>query len=522
MRLVTAAEMRELDRRTTTENGIPGAALMRRAGLGVAELVRRIARASGDADLPVLIAAGPGNNGGDGFAAAVALRAWGFAVQVRLAAEPERIRGEARIFLDALPAGLAEPWLQAEAWDADMPEFLPRGTVFVDALLGTGAAGAPRGAVAAAIRWLRRAAGVGRIVAVDLPSGLDADTGRCQEPHVVADATACLALPKTGLRSAAARDACGRVEIVPIGFPETLRGGEESGGWGWIAEEELRLLLPVRPRDAHKGRFGHVLVAGGSRGYSGAAVLAASAAVHSGAGLVAVLTPRCAAGAVAASVPEAMVWPCGSEASPALAPGDLGPEEERLAASSEALVLGPGLSLRPGAAAAVDRLLGLAQGAVVLDADALNAFAGRAGDLRLVRARLLLTPHPGEAGRLLGCSAADVQADRCAALRRLVEQTGATVILKGAGTLVGSPGRGVHQILAGNPGMATGGSGDVLAGLTGGLLAQGLAPFDAARLAVWWHAAAGDLAAWRHTEATLAAGDLLACLGTAYGWISPR
>lgn len=522
MRLVTAAEMRQLDRRCPDEFGIASASLMRRAGLGVAELVRRLARATGVADLPVVLVAGRGNNGGDVFAAAAELQRWGFSTQVRATVARDRVEGDARAFLDALPTDAVDSWSDEAAWDADDPAFLPSGTIFVDGVLGTGATGAPRGAAAGAVRWLRRAAAVGRVVAVDLPSGLEADTGICHEPHVVADATACLALPKTGLWSEDALEACGRVEVVDIGFPGILVGESETDGRGWIGEAELRSLVPARPRQAHKGCHGHVLVVGGAQGYSGAASLAASGALRSGAGLVSVVTPRSVAATVASQVPEAMVQAIGAECTESLHVDAMPADWVATLGRYDAIVAGPGLSRLDGVDGVVDLLLAHCARTLVLDADALNGLAGRAERLRSVGARLVLTPHPGEAGRLLGVSAADVQADRCGALRNLVALTGATVVLKGAGTLVGAPGHGVHRLLAGNPGMATGGTGDVLAGLVGGLLAQGLPPFDAARLAVWWHAAAGDLAAWRGTQASLAATDVSMALGESLRWLVAR
>jgi NAD(P)H-hydrate epimerase len=225
---------------------------------------------------------------------------------------------------------------------------------------------------------------------------------------------------------------------------------------------------------------------------------------------------------VATAFPEAMVHGMGSDTAECLHPAILGADWLSACTAHDAVVLGPGLSQRAGTADVVDGVLASGANRIVLDADALNLLAGRTERLRNLRSQLVLTPHPGEAGRLLGTSAAAVQADRPAALRALVEQTGATVVLKGAGTLVGTPGRGIHMLLAGNPGMATGGSGDVLAGLLGGLLAQGMAPFDAARMAVWWHAAAGDLAAWQGTQASLTAADILRCLPAAARWVMVR
>lgn len=524
MYLVTASQMRDLDRRAIHDLGIRGQDLMYRAGLGVADLVRRIVLATDAADLPIVILCGPGNNGGDGFVAAMELDSWGFSVQIRLAAAPERVRGDAAYFFDQLPPEMTEIWNEPSRWDSDSPRFYPRGTVFVDALLGTGASGSPDGAIAGAIRWLQRAELIGPIIAVDLPSGVEADSGLCHDPHVVADATACLAMPKTCLLNPAARAACGRVEIIPIGFPPELQPDTIHSQIEWIAEEELH--FPARPHTAHKGDFGRVVITGGSSGYSGAAILACRGALRSGVGLVSALVPGHCCQLIASAIPEVMVWPHGSRDSTQFNIADFNPEIENLLTEDTVLVVGPGLSQRPGTAEFLWELLEKAQAAVVMDADALNLVAAHRKHDKLqelsARLELVLTPHPGEAARLLDCSVKSVQSDRQAALGSLVKRTGATVILKGAGTMVGAPGMKSQMLLAGNPGMATGGSGDVLAGITGGLLAQGLASFEAVRLSVWWHSAAGDLAAWRNSREALTAGDIVDCLGTVSRWLDLR
>ncbi|MCL1857469.1 MAG: NAD(P)H-hydrate dehydratase [Kiritimatiellaeota bacterium] len=477
MRYVTTAEIQELDRRMTTEVGVSHSALVERAGLRVAECARRLARVTGVEALPMVVLAGKGTNGADAKAATEFLRSWRYTVQcVEIETEP-------------------------------LPEAVfPEGTIFVDGILGTGARGAPRAKAAEAIRWLNERNGA--VIAIDIPSGMDADTGTCHDPCVTATLTVCMALPKTGFKNREARAKCGRVEIADIGFPQAWWTDGDAMAPGVIAEAEMKRLLPPRPREGHKGTFGFAGIVAGSETLSGAAVLAASGALKSGAGLVSAWT---LAETLPGMPPEVMV----RRGMPELA---------RLMGKATALTVGPGLGTSEAARLAV-RLCLASDLPLVLDADGLNLCADDPTTIRRA-APTVITPHPGEAARLLPsepslrdgegrfhpslhCTVAEIQADREAAVRRLVELTHCTVILKGADTLIASPNTGTQLLIAGNPGMATGGTGDVLAGLVGGLLAQGLPPFDAARLGAWLHATAGDLAAWRNSPPLLTASDLL-------------
>ena len=488
MRFTTAGEMRAADRRAEAEFGLATAVLMRRAGLAVAESTARVATLRGVGRLPVVVVAGRGNNGGDAIVAAEFLREWGFRAELHREED------------GALPD----------------PAAVPRGSIVMDGLLGTGAQGEPRGFAADAIAWIRRLRDErgAFVVAIDVPSGLNADTGAFAENSVVADLTVTLGLPKTCLAPSAPETGalrCGRVEAVDIGFPEAVLGATPADADELIAGE-VEALLPTRPRAAHKGDFGHVAVLGGSDRYTGAVALAAEAAARGGAGLVSVYTTREVALPARVRVPEAMVR---AVPGPVLTREALGPGFPAALRRCGTLVAGPGLTTEDAALSALCHALESGVARAVLDADALTLLAAHPDLLELLPGETVLTPHPGEAARLLGTDAAEVQRDRPAALRALVAKTGAAVVLKGAGTLVGAPGRGVHVLRAGNPGMATGGSGDVLAGLCGALLAQGLAPFDAARLAVWRHAQAGDWAAWRLGEAAVLARDLISAGGPA-------
>ena len=503
MRFTTASEMRDCDRRAALEFELPTAMLMRRAGLAVAEAVRRVAALRGVRDLPVLLVAGKGNNGGDAVVAAEFLAAWGLRTELfSLITRHQHASGTA-----SMPEGGCTGKAALVFPD---PAAVPRGSIVVDGVLGTGATGEPRGAAAEAVRWIRRIRDerAAFVVAIDLPSGLDADSGAFAENSIVADLTVTLGLPKMCLAPTAPEAGalrCGHVEAVDIGFPPELLGPTLPNADELIARD-VEALLPPRPRTAHKGDFGHVTILGGSDRYTGAVALAAEAAARGGAGLVSVYTTREAALPLRARLPEAMVR---GLPGPVVTRESLGPDFPAELRRCGTLVAGPGLTTDDAALSALCLALESGIARAVFDADALSLLAAHPDLLDELPPATILTPHPGEAARLLGATAADVQRDRTAALRSLVEKTHAAIVLKGAGTLVGAPDHGIHVLRAGNPGMATGGSGDVLAGLCGALLAQGLAPFDAARLAVWLHAKAGDAAAWRLGEPAVLARDLI-------------
>ena len=363
------------------------------------------------------------------------------------------------------------------------------GDLLVDALFGTGLARALEGEAAAAVRKLLAARAQCRVLAVDLPSGLDADTGQPTGPCVQADLTVTLGLPKLGLALEPGRSLAGRVLVGRIGIADEAPG-VAIRSW-LLTRRGAGALLPARPADGHKGSFGHVLVAAGSRGKAGAAALAALAAARAGAGLVTVACPegvnailqtRCSE-AMTAPLPESLEGELAAEAAePLLA----------LARARDVLALGPGLGRGAAPRELVRRVVARAPVPLVLDADALFAFAGELEALRACGAPAVLTPHPGEAAALLGSEPAEINRDRVAAARRLAEGSGAVALLKGAATVVAEPGGRVRINPTGGPVLAAGGSGDVLTGVIAGLLAQGLAPFEAACVGCFLHGAAGD------------------------------
>lgn len=506
MKSVTAGQMREIDRQMTGDYGVPGDVLMDRAGFGVAECVRRLADAAGFDDPRVAVFAGRGNNGGDAFVAARYLREIEMDVEVLFAGDIKAVTGDALVHLRKLRAAgvtlrvleTMDEWIelrQSRAWWAD---------ILVDGLLGTGSRGPARGPVAGAIEVINCFSEHGLVVAIDLPSGLNADTGVVEGDAVVADLTVTMGLPKTGLLRPEALEYVGTVEVVDIGIEDEL---EESvpAGIELITSRDVAGILKRRSRRSHKGNYGHALLIGGGPGFSGAISLAAMAACRSGAGLVSVLTPSALAGTVAVRVPEAMVHGGGMTGTGSLAGNALDQVfgKDGLAAFS-AVLIGPGLTTHPDGSLLVAEVLHSAVPVVVLDADALNLVAGEPALLARGRGGVILTPHPGEMARLIGGSAAAVESDRFGAARQAVERFGAVIVLKGAGTLVAE-----EELLAvnltGNPGMATGGTGDVLAGLMTGLAAQGLSPFDAASAAVFLHGCAGDDVARSGSQASLTA-----------------
>lgn len=518
------------------DGGIPPDTLMERAGAGLARSLARLLRAR-DGDF-CLFVAGRGNNGGDAYVAARLLESWGWRCEVRLTCPPGALRGAARNAWDQYEArrdhnGAFDILDNELRWRESRPDCeLPPRAVVVDALLGTGARGAPAGVTAAAIDWIGRAASNAFIVAVDIPSGMNADTGETTGETVRAGLTVTFDAPKRGFQHPRAWPWLGRVETVGIGLsdgtPQSTGGTPAVAAAAYSASEateeplcdclttdDLVGLTPPRPRDSHKGHYGHVLVIGGSSGMGGAPALAALAALRSGAGLVSALVSTEAVVHMAVLAPEVMCHTV------PLHENFLDVQVVRtwLARhrSCDTLVVGPGLGTGAGARALVAMLLADPPARMVLDADALNILALHQPLPRADAAapKIVLTPHPGEAARLLGCSVAEVQADRPAAVRRLADATGAVVVLKGCATLICAPGGRPRMNLAGNPGMATGGSGDVLAGVVGALGAQGLDPWNAAGLGVYLHATAGDLAAWRGGERALVARDIVAALGEA-------
>ena len=512
MRILSAEAMREVDRSAIEELGIPSLVLMENAAIGVVDAIGEIYEEAGSA----AIFCGPGNNGGDGLAIARHLAVRGYEVKVFLAAGRRGMRGDAEVQLGICRRqGLAIQEVADEDSVVEALEEAGGADLIVDALFGTGLSKPLEGLLADLVQGLNDLP-VPRI-SVDLPSGLNGSRSEPLGPHVEADLTVTFAAPKIAHVFPPASESVGELVVTDLGIPpELVEEAEEAGGaLHLLVGEELSGLLPEREPGTHKGDYGHVLIVAGSLGKGGAAVLAARAAVRSGAGLVTVAVPEPILSVVDLGSIESMTLPLSAGGAGQIVDA----AADRVLAAAEGksvLALGPGVGQEDETAGAVRRIALEVQVPLVLDADGINAFAGRCAELAGRSAETVLTPHPGELGRLLGISTSDVQGDRFAATRRAAVEAEAVVVLKGHRTLVATPGGEVHVNTTGNPGMASGGTGDVLTGLIAGLLAQGLGALDAARLGVYLHGLAGDLAAARTGEAALAAGDLLAYLPAAF------
>ena len=474
--LYTAAAVRRIDRAAIERCAIPGFVLMQRAAdAAFASLERRWPTAR-----RVLVLAGIGNNGGDALLVAERVLRGGFEVDV--IGLPGERRGDALRAQDRFRA--AGGVVRDAANDAP----LPRADVVVDGLFGIGLARPLDGLAARLVERLND--GCMPVLALDVPSGLDADTGMPRGECVRADATITFVAWKRGLFTGDAFDCCGETELASLDVPADAFAGVAADSE--FIEACIFDRLPPRHRNAHKGLFGHVLAVGGDHGMGGAVRLCGEAALRCGAGLVSVATRAAHVIALHAARPELMAH--GVEDAEAIAP---------LLERADVVALGPGLGRGDWARALWDAALDRAKPTVV-DADALNLLAASP---RALPANSVLTPHPGEAARLLGCTIAQVQADRFAAAHELASRHAAVVVLKGAGSLVAAPDGRVAVCRGGNPGMASAGMGDVLTGVVAALLAQGLDAWDAARLGVAVHAKAGDLAAGSAPRGLLA-GDL--------------
>jgi NAD(P)H-hydrate epimerase len=487
--LYDGPQMRATDAWAIEERGIPGLDLMESAGAGLARVVGQIAPL-GD----VVVVCGAGNNGGDGYVAARLLRQMGRRVRILTTADPGKLKGDARVNFERWTGEAPRPF---------DPALLEGAAVIVDAILGTGFSGAPRGAAAEALAAL--ADPPAPVVAADVPSGVDASTGEVAGPAVRATATATFAAAKPGLWIHPGKARAGRVVVIDIGIPE---GGPARPQVGLIGNGVLA-GYPRRGADTTKFDSGHVLVAGGSVGLTGAVCLAASGAMRAGAGYVTACVPASLNDIFEIKLTEVMSAPLPEERG---AHTEAGAAEvlQRAARRGGALVLGCGLGRSDGAVAFARAVAREASVPLVLDADGLNAHAGRLDELRGRPAPTVLTPHAGELARLLGTESAEVSARRLAHAREAAERSGAVVVLKGDDTLIAEPEGRVAVNDAASPGLATAGTGDVLAGVLGALLARGMAPFDAACAAVRIHAEAGRRAAETVGSADgVVAGDLL-------------
>jgi NAD(P)H-hydrate epimerase len=488
-----AAEQRALDEWAIGERGIPGLDLMERAGEGLTNLVCELAPTG-----TIAVVCGKGNNGGDGLVAARLLRVLGRDVRVLLLAAPEELRGDARTNCERLPGAPPERFDSAALSGVD---------AIVDAILGTGFSGEPRDPASTAIAAINAAADAGAIVvACDVPSGVDGSSGEISGEAVRAAATATFHAAKPGLWIAPGKGHAGEVRVIDIGIPP---GGPLRADVGLI-DDRVTGLIPTRGSDSTKFAAGSVLVCGGSLGLTGAPSMASESAMRAGAGYVTALIPASLNLVFETRLLEAMSVPLPD------ADGSL------LAAASEtvlgrvsradALVLGPGLGREPEAQELARKVAGAAELPLLLDADGLNAHAGKLASLARRSAPTVLTPHAGELARLLESDSAAVGAKRLDSARRAADLSGAIVVLKGDDTLVAEPSGRVGVSRGGAPALATAGTGDVLSGVIGAYLAKGMEPFAAACAGVLVHATAGRLCASEIGAEGVIASDVIAAL----------
>lgn len=487
--VVTPAEMAALDAHTIREIGVPGAVLMERAALAVAEHVRKRWPWP-----PVLVACGPGNNGGDGLAAARILRLWG--VDVKCFAPHTSYKGDALIQYNAA-RNVGVPFFNT------MEQFVQEAAhagVIVDALFGTGVKEDLGGIWSEFVNVINSAGKP--VLAVDIPSGIDGETGKVRGAAVKATGTVTFQYAKAGHCLYPGREHTGALTIADIGIVENRALFAPR-----LVLEPQDAAFPARVANTHKGSYGHVLVIAGSMGMLGAGALAARAAVRGGAGLVTWVVPQSLAIPASSLVTEAMICPV-PDGGGRLAQISAQAVRDALIGKT-AVVIGPGLSRNPDTVELIRNILHTIDIPMVVDADALFAVSGYPA--LLPKTGLVLTPHPGEMARLLGCGIGEVEGDRTGAVGRCAGQYGGTAVLKGATTLIAGNGELAFN-LTGNAGMATGGSGDVLAGLMGALLAQGFSAFEAACKACWLHGRAGDIASHELGAAGMAAGDIVESL----------
>ncbi len=514
MKLVTAEQMRQVDAATIDGGYVSGPDLMENAGRGIAEhILNHIMPSSGKGKVAVFC--GKGNNGGDGYVVSRYLFQAGVEVTIYFMGPLEKLSADARLNFDRA-VGLDMNLVEVSSLEA-LPEKLECDYI-IDAIFGTGFSGAPRGLAAEIIEYINRQEGK-TVISVDLPSGLNADTGTSEGAVIQANYTFPLALPKYGLYISPGRELAGDVFVVPIGIPDEIIERFHLP----VDLTTLSLVtakLPARKPDGHKGDFGKVFVLAGSTGLTGAAAMAAKSAYRSGCGLVKIGCPRTTLPLIAPLIMEATALPLPDVAKKgALALRCLG-EVRKVAAEHDAVIIGPGLGTHHETQELVRRFLSKLDKPAIIDADGLNALVGHTELLHDLKApdRLVLTPHPGEFKRLTGKTAppeSDIH-ERIATALTAAAELQCTLVLKGSPTLIAEPSGSCYLNPTGNNGMATGGSGDVLSGIIGSLLAQGLSALDAAVAGAYIHGLAGDIAADEITERSLIAGDMIDYLPAAF------
>lgn len=507
LKAVTPEQMKAIDRHAISVLGIPGVVLMENAGVRVFEAAVRMLKSMKDPR--VLVLCGKGNNGGDGFVAARYLYNDGFTTEVFALASPDAITADAKVNLNILlNMGKTVKYVLGPEDLEELNSVIPRCSLIIDAIFGTGIRGAITG-VSREIIDIVNGSGI-PVLSVDVPSGIDGCSGAVCGDAIRAVRTVTMALPKTGLLLYPGAEYCGELEVAKIGIP---RAAVESVDINMetVDRHNVIEMMPQRKPDTHKGSYGKVFIIGGSPGLTGAVVMAGQAAARSGSGLVTVGVPRSVYPIAATKLTEVMTLVLPDNPDGALCEKALGVVLKK-AESSNVVAVGPGLLTGPGAKAVVEGLIEKSPVPLVIDADGINCLADNPLVLRKANTQVVLTPHPGEMARLMGVTPKDIQSDRLGWAKEAAADFDCCVVLKGARTITVLPDGRVYINLTGNPGMATGGSGDVLTGVIAALIAQGMSPADATRAGVCVHGWAGDMAAESLGMAGLLAGDIIANL----------
>ena len=513
MRVVTNAGMKSIDTWAIKEFGIPSAVLMENAGRGCVDVLETYFDLNA---LRVLIICGKGNNGGDGFVAARHLQNRGALVKIALLGRPQELKGDALLNYKMAKKGgsdiieITRLLKLNRLYETFHPE------VTIDAVFGTGFTGAPKGIYHQAIECMNRSDTF--VLSVDIPSGINGDNGQFRKSCVIADVTATMCLPKRGNYLFPGRAFSGDLYTIDIGIPYTCI---DQGFPRVVEYDDVAQMLPYRPPDGNKGTFGQVLLIAGSRGFSGAAAMAAHAALRTGSGLVRLAAPRGIMDVLESKLLEVVKVPLeqtngetiSSEAVQTLAP---------LIKTSETVVIGPGISTNPQTAKFVDAILPRTEAPLVIDADAINIIAQKPGILKKLKVPFIMTPHPGELARLIKLTPKQINEHRIDLAAEYARKFNCVMVLKGAPTVVAASSGEIYINPTGNSGLASAGSGDVLVGMISGLLAQSMSPLCAAVTGVFLHGLCADLALQDTNEYSLTAGDLLNYIQRAINFIMQR
>jgi NAD(P)H-hydrate epimerase len=511
MKLTTSKQMQALDRRSMEEYGIPGIVLMENAALRTAMVLRE--KYNHLLEQKVFLFCGKGNNGGDGLAIARHLSNRGHEVKILLLADPESLRGDAAVNLDiAQKMDLPIQTVTTQEGLLSLSGSIHGKGLVIDAIFGAGLAKPVTGFFKEAIDFINGLPNP--VLSVDIPSGLNADTGRVDGPCIHAHITVTFALPKRAHFITPASTFVGRLEVVDISIPRKLMEEIETGVESMEREEISSLLCPL-PQDSHKGNFGHLVVVGGSEGKGGAPAMAALSGLRTGVGLVTLALPQKIQQSSETGLLEVMSLPLQETEDGSIAEG-AAKKFLSFVHGKAAVAIGPGIGTHVETGKFFREVVKNISCPLVIDADGLNLLARDKDLLTDLKGRAVLTPHPGEMARLMGISTNEVQARRLEVALEFADKTGCVVVLKGAGTLIATPEGKAFVNTTGNPGMATAGTGDALTGMIGSFLAQGHDFENAAKIGVFLHGLAGDIATQELGERSLMASDLIQALPMAF------